>query len=146
MLTVLIAEDDVIIGRLVEDVLVAEGYVVCGIARTVAEAVALGLSHKPDLAVIDLMLADGGLGTEIPSRLNSLPTLGVLYVTSDVAQLKKVAVSGHAALAKVYRPDDLLRSLEIVISVVGGEVAHPPFPPGLCLLPSANAGHGPEIG
>ena len=43
---------------------------VCGIARTVAEAVELGLRHKPDLAVIDLRLADGELGTEVAALLD----------------------------------------------------------------------------
>jgi len=60
---VLIAEDDLMIADLAEDMLVGQGYEVCGIARTVPEAVALGRQHRPDLAVIDLRLADGGLGT-----------------------------------------------------------------------------------
>jgi hypothetical protein len=41
MLRVLIAEDELMIVDLLEDVLIANGYEVCGIARTVDEAVAL---------------------------------------------------------------------------------------------------------
>jgi response regulator of citrate/malate metabolism len=65
MIKVLIAEDDLMIADMAEEMLVERGYEVCGIARTVAEAVALGRLHKPHLAVIDLRLADGGLGTEV---------------------------------------------------------------------------------
>ena len=57
---VLIVEDDLMIADSAEEVLVEYGYRVCGIARTIAEAVDLGFRHRPDIAVIDLRLADGG--------------------------------------------------------------------------------------
>jgi hypothetical protein len=53
MFGVLIAEDDPMLGDLVEDALTANGYWVCGVAHTVVNAVALGRLHYPDLAVID---------------------------------------------------------------------------------------------
>jgi DNA-binding response OmpR family regulator len=65
MLKVLIAEDDFLLGDLLEDVLVDGGYQVCGIARSVAEAIELGKRHRPDLAVLDVRLAEGSLGTDI---------------------------------------------------------------------------------
>jgi DNA-binding response OmpR family regulator len=79
VLKVLIAEDDLMIADLAEEVLAEAGYEVCGIARTVAEAIALAQHHTPDLAVLDLRLADGGLesGTvwtiKIPVPLPALP-------------------------------------------------------------------------
>ncbi|MGA2258611.1 MAG: response regulator [Thermoguttaceae bacterium] len=72
-LKVLIAEDDLMIADMSEEILVDAGYEVCGIARTVSEAVALGRVHKPDLALIDHRLADGGLGSEVAARLRSAP-------------------------------------------------------------------------
>ena len=69
MAKVLIAEDELIIADMIADVLVENGYDICGIARSVAEAIELGEAHRPDLAVIDLHLADGGLGTAIAHRL-----------------------------------------------------------------------------
>lgn len=71
MLKILIAEDDPMIADMVEMLLVDAGYEVCGIARTVAEAVALTQRHKPDLAVIDVRLADDDLGTEIAVQLGA---------------------------------------------------------------------------
>jgi DNA-binding response OmpR family regulator len=139
MLTVLIAEDDLMIADMVEEMLLAEGYAVCGIARTVAEAVALGLRHQPDLAIIDLRLADGGLGTEIINPLASLTKLGVLYATGNVAQVALTAADGHACLAKPFRRDDLLRSLEIVVRIVADGKAVPPFPHGFQVLRSADS-------
>ena len=71
MLKVMIAEDDLIMADMLEDVLVESGYEVCGIARTVEEGVELGDRCKPDLAVLDIRLAEGGLGTDIAARLQS---------------------------------------------------------------------------
>jgi DNA-binding response OmpR family regulator len=45
------------------------GYHVCGIASDVAEGVARARRCKPDLALLDLRLAGGGLGAEIAARL-----------------------------------------------------------------------------
>ncbi len=147
MLKVLIAEDDLMIADMAEELLIAHGYDVCGIARTVAEAVALGLRHKPDLAVIDLRLADGELGTAVAAHLNSLDGLGVLYATGNTAQVVLTAANGHACLAKPYRGSDLLRGLKIVSELLATGKAAPPFPRGFQVLHGAPAaqwesGHG----
>jgi CheY-like chemotaxis protein len=140
MLKVVIAEDDLMIADMAEEMLAEHGYEVCGIARTVAEAVALCRLHEPHLAVIDLRLADGGVGTEIAPQLGGLGTLGVLYATGNVPQVMQTAADGHACLAKPYRSADLLRGLKIVAEIVATGTASPPFPRGFQVLPSANIG------
>ena len=115
--------------------LVKHGYEVCGIARTVAEAVALGRRHKPDLAVIDMRLADGGLGTEIAAQLGALGRLGILYASGNISHVMLTAADGDACLAKPYRYADLLRSLQIVADIVATGTASPPFPHGFQVLP-----------
>ena len=134
MLKVLIVEDDFMIADMTEEMLVESGYEVCGIARTVDEAVALGRLHAPDLAVIDLRLADGGLGTEIAAQLGGLDKLGVLYASGNVSHVLMSAANGHACLAKPYRSADLLRGLEIVIEMVASGTASQPFPRGFQVL------------
>jgi CheY-like chemotaxis protein len=134
MLKVLIAEDDLMIADMAEEMLVGYGYEVCGIARTVAEAVALGRHHKPDLALIDLRLADGGLGTEIAAQLGGLGRLGVLYASGNIDHIMLTAADGTACLAKPYRSADLLRGLEIVAGIVATGTASPPFPAGFQVL------------
>ena len=140
MLKVLIAEDDLMIADMAEEVLVEHGYEVCGIARTVAEAVALCRLHEPDLAVIDLRFAEGGLGTEIAPLLGGLGRLGVLYATANMLHVLLTAADGHACLAKPYRSADLLRGLKIVAEIVATGTASPPFPRGFQVLPSATIG------
>jgi len=130
MLKVLIAEDDALIAEFIEEILTKHGYQVIGIARTVAEAVRLGLRYKPNLAVLDLHLADG-LGTEIVARLNNAK-LGVLYSTGRPEGL--TAINGHAYLRKPYRYDDLLRGLEVVSDILATGRAIPPLPRALSVL------------
>ena len=139
MLRVLIAEDDLMIADLVEEVLVDKGYEVCGIARTVAEAVALAQHHKPDLAILDLRLADGGLGTEIAALLLPLGRLGVLYATGNISQVVLTSADGDACISKPYRSIDLLRGLEIVAEIVATGTALPPFSRGFQVLHPAMA-------
>jgi DNA-binding response OmpR family regulator len=129
VLKVLIAEDDLMIADMIEGALVAHGYAVCGIAPTVAEATELAFREKPDLAIIDLRLADGGLGTEIAHRLRDQHT----------ANVHLTAVNGHASLSKPYSEAALLRALELVSEIVATGKATPPFPRGFQILKSAVA-------
>jgi CheY-like chemotaxis protein len=135
MLKVLIAEDDLLIADMAEEVLVEGGFVVCGIARTVSEAVALGQLHKPDLALLDVRLADGGLGTEIAAQLAVFGRIGVLYATGNALHAMQDANEGDACIVKPYGSVDLVRALEIVAEIVATGTASPPFPRGFELLP-----------
>jgi DNA-binding response OmpR family regulator len=138
MLRVLIAEDELMIADLLEDVLIASGYEVCGIARTVAEAVTLGELHKPDLAVLDVRLAYGDRGSEVARRLNSKGKFGVLYATGDDARNSSLTrADGEASIAKPYRPEDIVRALALVREISTTGTATPPFPPGFRRLPEA---------
>jgi DNA-binding response OmpR family regulator len=131
-LKVLIVEDDFMIADMSEDMLLHAGYDVCGIAATVEAAVSLGLLHKPDLALIDFRLADGGLGTEVAIRLRAKSRIGVLYATGNSIALGDA--EGEACLAKPYKTEDLMRGLAIVTEYVAVGDSVLPFPRGFHLL------------
>jgi DNA-binding response OmpR family regulator len=132
MLKVMIVEDDLMLADSAEEILVGNGYEVSGIARTVLDAVALAARSRPDLVILDLRLADGGLGTEVAAQLPPLGRPGILYVTGNMSQV--ALTNGDACLAKPYRSVDLLRGLEIVAEIVATGKAQPPFPQGFQLL------------
>jgi DNA-binding response OmpR family regulator len=137
VLKVLIVEDDFMIADMIEEVVMSNGYEVSGIASTVSEAVALGRAHRPDLAIIDMRLADGRLGTEIVSLLHDGPRIGILYASGNINQVIEMA-DRDACIAKPYRMADLLQALDIVAAIaIHGIVGTLPFPPGFHLL-SAN--------
>jgi two-component sensor histidine kinase/CheY-like chemotaxis protein len=134
MSTVMIAEDDLMMADMLEDVLDAGGYDVCGIARTVDEAVELGDRCKPDLAILDIQLAEGGTGTDIPPRLKRQDRMGVLYASGNAGQIALTKVDGDALLIKPYRPEDVLQALKIVEHIVSTGEASRPFPSGFSVL------------
>jgi DNA-binding response OmpR family regulator len=140
---VLIVEDDFMLADFAEEILVENGYEVSGIARTVAEAVALAQRSRPDLVMLDLRLADGGLGTDVAAQVLPLGRPGVLYVTGNVSQV--ALICGDACLAKPYRSVDLIRGLEIVAEIVATGKAQPPFPQGFKLLHRAIAESRPVL-
>jgi DNA-binding response OmpR family regulator len=133
VLKVLIAEDDLMIADMIESSLLADGYEVTGIARTVAEGVALGRVNRPDLAILDMRLADDGLGTEIAAQLKDGPRIGILYASGNINHVMRLA-EGDACLAKPYPTADLLRALRIVEQIIGKGGVSPPFPRGFHLL------------
>jgi DNA-binding response OmpR family regulator len=137
MLKVLIAEDELMIADLLEQFLTQQGFEVCGIARTVDEAVALGELHKPDLAILDVRLAKGGYGPEIARRLKGNGQLGVLYATGEGRKSILASFDGEALIAKPYQMEDVERALKIVHELSTLGTAAPPFPPGFQLLPKS---------
>jgi CheY-like chemotaxis protein len=144
MLKVLIAEDELLIADEIEEALIAGGYEVCGIARTVDEAVKLVELHEPDLAVLDIRLAGGDRGTDIPLRLlGKGKPIGVLYATAYSSLNRQLTLNdGEAAIEKPFCSEDLVRALAIVqeIKALGGSTSqHPPGFRVLSLWPQSRA-------
>jgi len=134
VLKVLIAENDLMIADMLEEVIIDGGFEVCGIARTVKEGLVLAKRHKPDLALLDLRLAQDELGTEIAAGLDRTTGLGILYATGNSRQLILTKNDGDACLDKPFRPTDVLRALQLVHEVTTTGKASRPFPSGFRLL------------
>jgi DNA-binding response OmpR family regulator len=134
MPTVLIAEDDLNVASALAEVVVNAGYCLCGIARTVEEAIDLGETQKPHVAVLDLRLADSRSSTEVAARLTSLGNVGILYTTANISRFALTDADGHACLTKPYSSKTLLRSLDIVLNLVVAGTVSRPSPPGFRML------------
>jgi two-component system, response regulator PdtaR len=145
MPTVMIAEDDLMMADMLEDVLVDSGYAVCGIARTVEEGIELGDRCKPDFAILDIRLAEGGLGMDIAARLHSQDGIGILYASGNANQMGLSKDHGTALLTKPYRPDDMIRALEIVEQIVRTGEASQPFPNGFSVLNGPSPKKSPSM-
>ena len=73
MKTIMIVDDDVHIGNMLEEVLTKEGYGVCR-AYSGTEALLVLADHRPDLVLLDLMLP-GLSGEEVLPHLTGLPVI-----------------------------------------------------------------------
>ena len=114
MLNVLIVEDDLMVADLLQEALEADGYRVTGIARTVQEAVQSAEQHHPDVAVIDIRLANGDLGTDVGMHLRKTTTTRVMFSTGNSNDPHKMAECGDAVMTKPYRLSDVGRGLKII--------------------------------
>ena len=95
---VLIVEDELMIADILEAVLTAEGHAVCGIARTCRHALLMADQEKPDIAIIDVQLADG-FGTDIAPTLFAM-NIKILYTTASVDSLGPL--NTHPCLRKPF--------------------------------------------
>jgi DNA-binding response OmpR family regulator len=112
----------------------AEGYCVTEIARTVDEALEAVERQEPDFAVIDLHLANGGLGTDVGMHLRQTKVLGILYSTgNDNAKSLTLGV-GDAVMTKPYRMNDVGRALKILDELAQFGQTQLAFPRGFRLL------------
>ncbi len=130
----MIVEDDLFVADMLEEVLIERGYDVCGIARTVEKAVELGERRKPDLAILDIRLAEGGVGTEIAARLKRQGRMGVLYASGHADKMHLTKADGDALIVKPYRSEDVVRALKIVEHIVRGDENSKLYPHGFSLL------------
>jgi CheY-like chemotaxis protein len=134
---VLVVEDDAMLADFLAEALTDDGHVVCGVASTVAEAVALARQHRPEVGIFDMQLRHGERGSDVADRLvasGDLGQMGILYVTGEVERVYREARFGHACLNKPYKFSALNQALEIVRDIAHkGRTSHP-MPRGLQLL------------
>src|ERR1019366_8732619 len=124
-----------LIAYALEETLTEAGYDVCGVACTVDEAVALFELHKPELAVLDVHLKEGGRGPDIVQRLGRKSAVGILYTTGDdQGNGTFKPADGGAVMTKPYRLADVVHALAIIREISIAGVATPPFPLGFRLL------------
>lgn len=139
MAKVVIAEDDLLIADLLEDVLIRAGFEVCGMAATVGEAIELCNQFHPDLAVIDMRLAEGGRGTEVIAGLENHDRLGILYATGNAGHTGLTGSDGDACITKPYQAADIVRALRLVQEIVDTGKTTKPFPRNFELLRQSEA-------
>lgn len=134
MPNVLIVEDNVMMADILESTLLGAGYQVGGVARSVEQAVCLGRERRCDLGILDLRLADGGLGTEVAVLLRRQQMFGVLYATGNPDHPALQGAAGEGCIAKPYRASSLLSALRIVEQVMCGVAVTLRAPHGFRLL------------
>lgn len=93
MNTIMIVDDDVPIGNMLEEVLTKEGYGVCR-AYSGTEALLVLADNRPDLVLLDLMLP-GLKGEEILPELQGIPVI-VVSARADVQDKIELLLGGAA--------------------------------------------------
>lgn len=106
MKQILVIDDDIHIGNVIEETLVKEGYAVARAYSGTEALLYLTIQH-PDLILLDLMLP-GLNGEEILPKLNSIP---VIVVSAKVDTSDKVNLLLHGADDYITKPFDMAELL-----------------------------------
>jgi two-component system, response regulator PdtaR len=133
---ILVVEDEAVVAMVLADCLERGGHEVMGPAATPAEAVALCEAARPDLALLDINLRDGGDGAALARALVARWGVPVVFASGErTAALRARDVAlGH--IQKPYDAETVLRCLEAARAVMDG--AKPGcVPPGFELFSAA---------
>jgi response regulator of citrate/malate metabolism len=132
-LRVLLVEDELIIAMEYELMLQEEGHEVVGVAAHAETALVMAREHKPDLALVDIMLRDGATGPQIAEYLCKALHVPVLFISSNSDQLPDHLHGAVGALAKPVAKHRFIETIRyLAASIAKGEL-NDPCPSGLRL-------------
>ncbi|MDQ4060847.1 MAG: response regulator [Pseudomonadota bacterium] len=130
-LRVLLVEDEVVVGLGLELVLREQGYAVVGFARDSRAAVVLARERRPDLALVDVHLADGDTGPDVARSLTVLGIL-VVFMTANVELLPQDFAGALGVMPKPVPEHVVAGVAHYVASLIHGNPPERP-PRGLIL-------------
>lgn len=133
-LRVLIVEDEALAALLLRTHLEDAGHEVVGWATTQDEAMRQFEATRPDLAFVDLHLADGLTGLNVARRIQPTGT-PVVFVTANARMLPDDCAGAIGSIGKPYSRHGIQCALEYLEEAVRNPPAQCPCPASLTLAP-----------
>jgi DNA-binding NtrC family response regulator len=115
---ILIVEDEFIVASDLTDMMESAGYEVCATADTVASAIQAIKKHQPSWVLLDILLQDDSMGTELAPYLQE-KGIGFIYISANTDQSVLEAAKAtqpYGFLVKPFREKDLLLMMDIARS------------------------------
>lgn len=112
---ILIVEDELLIAKNLESILIDAGYVVCKIARTVKSALDIIEQESPEIAMLDIYLKGNLTGIELAYTLNkkNIPFI-YLSANSNKSVLDAAKITNpYGFMIKPFRDEEVLIALDI---------------------------------
>lgn len=136
---VLLVEDDGIIALDLMLQLGETGHDVVATAASTAEAVAAAARQKPELALVDLHLAQGSSGAEVALALKGQFGIPSLFVTANGDEARRWRHAAIGCLKKPFDSSELAQVLAAIQRCLTGE-SPGQIPSKLELYPAAGPG------
>lgn len=117
---ILVVEDQLIIARDIEALLMDWGYDVIGCAASSSEALMLFEKHQPDLALVDIHIEGDMDGIEVAKYFNATRPIPIVYLTAqaDKGTVERAKSSNPSAyLLKPFDERHLQISLELAFDI-----------------------------
>jgi len=142
---VLIVEDEALIAMELEGLVEDAGHEVAGWASTFEEARAFIESTKPDVAFVDLQLADGHTGMDIARFIRETHSSVVVFMTANPRWLPDDLEGAVGVMAKPYTMSGVLGALRYLHEGVRRPPPVSQRPNGFTLSPAYAAAWAPRI-
>nr|WP_230531475.1 response regulator [Microvirga roseola] len=99
-----------------ESLLQDAGHDVVGVAASSEEALDLGRELAPDLAFVDIHLADGPTGVDVARRLTAERDVTVLFMTANTKRIPEDFAGARGVIAKPYTERGVREALAYVMA------------------------------
>ena len=118
-LRVLIAEDDALIGMLLEELVTGMGHEVCATAVTEAHAVTAAIQYRPDLMIVDARLGAGSGISAVDAILRTDPEPVAHFFVSGDPGTVQARRPGAVVVRKPFRDTEIIRAIEMALAAAG---------------------------
>jgi CheY-like chemotaxis protein len=115
-LRILIIEDEILIALELENLLQDEGHDVVGMAASSKQALTLGRDLTPDLAFVDIHLADGPTGVDVARHFTNELGITVLFMTANAKRIPDDCAGARGVIAKPYTERGVREALAYVMA------------------------------
>ena len=134
---VLIVEDEMLLAMDIEAMVEDSGHHVLGEATSLKDVEALPDGIRPQLAFVDLHLADDSNGLEV-SRLiqERWPDALIVFITANVARIPADFAGAHGVIAKPFSQAGIVNAINYLAEGVFGPP--PTIPQPASFMPSPN--------
>jgi sigma-54 dependent transcriptional regulator, acetoin dehydrogenase operon transcriptional activator AcoR len=115
---ILVVEDEMILGTGIEVLLRRNGYGTCGPVASGEEALALGRTERPDLALMDVALEGELDGIATAARLRAqlgIPSIFLTAFADGSTVQRALAVAPSSYVLKPFNPEELLIAVEVAL-------------------------------
>ncbi|QBX34842.1 response regulator [Paracoccus liaowanqingii] len=102
-LSILVVEDEFIIAMDIEMMIEDAGHRVLGTAASLQAVEALPVGDRPDVALVDMQLAQGSTGLEVNDEIRRRwPDTIVVFVTANPKKIPEDFAGAHGVIAKPF--------------------------------------------
>jgi DNA-binding response OmpR family regulator len=115
-LRILVVEDEILIALELESLLQDAGHDVVGIAACHEDALTIARELSPDLAFVDIHLADGPTGVDVSRRLTGELGVTVLFMTANTKRIPHDCAGACGVIAKPYTERGVREALAYVMA------------------------------
>ena len=120
-LSILVVEDEAIIGMLLSEVLAGMGHKVCAVVASEEEAVEAAALHLPDLLIVDAGLAAGD-GLSAVETILAARFVPHIFTTGNALKVRQLR-PGAVVLEKPFHESELADAIAVTMSRdVGGSL------------------------